>query len=258
MRNLKVSVLGGLFVCAMLLSGCDSELKDLRIQNETQQRRIADLESQLRAKQLELDQLKRELEAIRQSGGVETDALEQKIAALEDDLARKRALIQEMQTKLLGGGQLPPELDTKLKDFAAANSQFVEYNPDSGIVRFKSDLLFERGSDVVAASAIDAVKALCGILTSPEAADFNIIIAGHTDDMRIARAETLAKHPTNWHLSAHRAISVLDIMALNGVAPERMSVRGFGEFRPTEPNAPNKAGNEKNRRVEIFVIPKGI
>jgi chemotaxis protein MotB len=87
---------------------------------------------------------------------------------------------------------------------------------------------------------------------------FDIIIAGHTDDLRIAKPDTRERHPTNWHLSAHRAISVLDIMTKNNIVSERMSVRGFGEYRPIESNKPNRKGNPQNRRVEIYIVPKGV
>ncbi|MHC4706350.1 MAG: OmpA/MotB family protein, partial [Planctomycetota bacterium] len=66
-----------------------------------------------------------------------------------------------------------------------------------------------------------------------------------------------AKHPTNWHLSAHRAISVLKIMGANNVNSMRLSARGFGEFRPVVPNEPNKKGHAQNRRVEIYIVAKG-
>jgi flagellar motor protein MotB len=42
-----------------------------------------------------------------------------------------------------------------------------------------------------------------------------------------------------------------------GIEPERMSVRGFGEYRPVEPNRANKGGNPKNRRVEIYIVHEG-
>jgi len=46
-------------------------------------------------------------------------------------------------------------------------------------------------------------------------------------------------------------------MESNGVKPTRMSVRGFGEYRPFEANEANKKGNPKNRRVEIYLVPAG-
>jgi flagellar motor protein MotB len=47
-------------------------------------------------------------------------------------------------------------------------------------------------------------------------------------------------------------------MEADGIPPERMSARGFGEYRPLELNAPGKKGNPVNRRVEIYIVPKGI
>jgi chemotaxis protein MotB len=161
-----------------------------------------------------------------------------------------------MQQRL--GVALPVELSTKLEDFAKANEQMVSFDANTGIVKFKSDLLFEKGSDKVAPTAIEAVKSLCGILNSQEGKKFDIIIAGHTDDLPILKADTRAVHPTNWHLSAHRAISVLDVMTTNSLDPKRLSIRGFGEYRPVAPNAPNKKGNPQNRRVEIYIVPEGV
>jgi chemotaxis protein MotB len=143
-----------------------------------------------------------------------------------------------------------------LEDFA--NSQdMVTYDASRGLVKFKSDLLFEKGSDTVASDATSAVKALCGIMNSTQGLQFDIIVAGHTDDMPIRRAATKAKHPDNWHLSVHRGISVLNIMTATSVDPKRVSVRGFGQYRPVEPNAAGNKGNPKNRRVEIYIVPQG-
>ena len=53
-------------------------------------------------------------------------------------------------------------------------------------------------------------------------------------------------------------ISVLNIMTNNKIVPERVSVRGFGEYHPIVPNKPNKKGNPQNRRVEIYIVPQGL
>jgi outer membrane protein OmpA-like peptidoglycan-associated protein len=47
-------------------------------------------------------------------------------------------------------------------------------------------------------------------------------------------------------------------MVSNGIEPTRISERGFGEFRPVVPNAPGKKGNAQNRRVEIYIVPRGM
>jgi chemotaxis protein MotB len=144
-----------------------------------------------------------------------------------------------------------------LEDWAKG-SDLVTFDPNRGVVKFKSDLLFEKGSDEVTTTAAEAVKALCRILNTDQAKEFDIIIAGHTDDLPILKPETKAKHADNWYLSAHRSISVLNLMTGSGIVPERVSVRGFGEFRPIVPNEPGKKGNPQNRRVEIYIVPKGV
>jgi chemotaxis protein MotB len=259
MRLATVSVIS--IVCASMIfaTGCvsDQQFKDLKMQNAAQEKRIKDLESQVQAANLELEQAKRQIEALGGKGNVEMQALQQKVAALEEDIAKKKALIEAMQKQLLGATQLPAELSSMLEDWAKG-SDLVSFDAARGIVKFKSDLLFEKGSDEVAPSALEAVKALCAILNTEQAKAFDIIIAGHTDDLPILKPETKAKHPSNWYLSAHRAITVLDVMTANGIVSERASIRGFGEFRPVVPNELNKKGNPQNRRVEIYIVPKGV
>ena len=260
MKNHKHFFVFILIISLLVISGCvtEQDYNDLKVQNNTQRKRIAELESELKATELKREKIQRQLDAIGNRGGIEADALQQQIAALEEDLAAKRELITAMQQRLLYGGmQLPVELSAKLEDIAK-DKDLVTFDSDKGIVKFKSDLLFQPGSDMVASSAVEPVTSLCEILNSKEATNFDIIIAGHTDDVPIGKPATRQKHPTNWHLSGHRAISVLNIMIKNKLAPERLSIRGFGEYRPVAPNKPNKKGNPQNRRVEIYIVPKGI
>jgi chemotaxis protein MotB len=269
MKNHKHFYVFILIISLLVISGCVSEqdYNDLKVQNNTQRKRIAELESELKATELKQEKLQRQLDAIGSRGGIEADALQQQLAALEEDLAAKKELISAMQQRLLYGGmQLPVELSTKLEDFAK-DKDLVTFDSDKGIVKFKSDLLFQPGSDVVSSTPsvgvnelppTEAIAALCKILNSKEATNFDIVIAGHTDDMPIGKPATRQKHPTNWHLSGHRAISVLNIMTKNNIAPERLSIRGFGEYRPVAPNKANKKGNPQNRRVEIYIVPKGM
>ncbi|MBL7107633.1 MAG: OmpA family protein [Phycisphaerae bacterium] len=256
MRTIKFSAFTIFIFTIFIMGGCTDELKDMKVQNDIQRNRINELTSELKANELKMDKLQRELDATKGLSGIELDVLNQKIAALEKDIADKKALIGSMQGQLLYGTELPVELSTLLEDFAK-DSDMVTFDSTRGLVKFKSDLLFQPGSDVVAPQAINAVKALCGILNGDEGKNFDVIVAGHTDDVRIGKAETRIKHPTNWHLSAHRAIAVLDVMARNAIDSNRMSVRGFGEFRPLEANEPNKKGNSANRRVEIYIVAKG-
>jgi chemotaxis protein MotB len=258
MRTAKLCGLIMAVACMVWVSGCGSELQDLRLKNETQQRRIAGLESELDVARMELEKLRLQLGTIGEEGNIELETLLSRIAALEEDIAQKKRLMASMQERLLNGiGQLPMELTNLLSDLAD-KYDMITYDPNLGVLKFESDLTFEPGSDQVTTTAANGVKSLCTILNSSEAAKFDVIIAGHTDDIPILKPATKAKHPTNWHLSAHRSISVLNIMTANSISTKRLSVRGFGEFRPLEPNKPGNKGNAKNRRVEIFIVPQGM
>jgi chemotaxis protein MotB len=77
----------------------------------------------------------------------------------------------------------------------------------------------------------------------------DIIIAGHTDNVPV----TGGPYKTNLKLSIARAASVAEfLLAHSGVAPERISTMGFGEFRPIDSND-TPQGRQKNRRVEIII-----
>lgn len=244
-------------VLGLVFGGCASQekLDDMKAQNRIQQQRISDLEAELRSCRIGLDQLEKQKETLYGKADANVAAREAEIAALEEDIEKKKQLITKLQQQLLrSGAELPMELSVKLEEFARGNDM-VEFDPSTGMLKFKSDLLFDLGSANVSQGAKDSIKSLSSILNSSEAQDFDVIIAGHTDDVPIRKPSTRQQHPTNWHLSAHRAISVLDLMAANGVAKERMSVQGFGEYQPVEANKPGNKGSSANRRVEIYLVP---
>ena len=139
-----------------------------------------------------------------------------------------------------------------IEELAALNPELMTYDEARGMVRLRSDLTFGSGSDAVKSGAKDSLGKLANVLKSPAAQPYEVRIVGHTDNVRISRAATKAKHPTNWHLSVHRAISVKDVLGAAGVPSTRMSIAGYGEFQPIVPNT--KKGAEGNRRVEIFLV----
>ncbi len=81
----------------------------------------------------------------------------------------------------------------------------------------------------------------------------DVIVVGHTCTTPIAKPETRREHKTNWHLSVHRAISVMNLLGQEKVAMTRLGVMGYGEYRPIADNA-SDAGKAKNRRVEIYLV----
>jgi chemotaxis protein MotB len=150
---------------------------------------------------------------------------------------------------------LPQQLDKALKAFEAENPDLVEYYPKRGMLKFKSDLTFEKGSDFVTDDAKAALRAFAKVFTSDVAGKFNVYIAGHTDNIPIKKPSTRNVHPNNWYLSVHRAVSVQDVLTDAGVDAARIGAMGFGKYHPVAPNKPNQGGNPKNRRVELWVVP---
>lgn len=57
----------------------------------------------------------------------------------------------------------------------------------------------------------------------------------------------------NWELSTARGLSVLRWLEEQGISPQRLSVAGYAEFRPLQPNT-TAAGRARNRRVEIVIL----
>lgn len=243
----------------VMVSGCFSQqqIDNMKSQNRIQQQRIIGLESEIDAAKVNTIQANKLMGTSQQQCSAEIDAKTEEIEVLEGDIQKKTELIGKMSDQLLRSGvKLPMELSVMLQEFADS-SDLVTFNSETSVLKFKSDLLFGSGSDKIESGAVGSIKQFCKIMNSKEAKKFDIIIAGHTDDVPIERPATRRKHPTNWHLSVHRAISVLNLMTKNKIVSERVSIRGFGQFRPVEPNKPKKKGNAANRRVEIFVVPSG-
>ena len=71
-------------------------------------------------------------------------------------------------------------------------------------------------------------------------------VDGHTD----VRPITSAAFPSNWELSAARAISVVQYLISKGISPQRLVAAGFGEFQPLDPGQSEDAFR-RNRRIEL-------
>ncbi len=113
-------------------------------------------------------------------------------------------------------------------------------------VEVRTDILFHSGDATLPNTAIPALDALATTLVRyPNP----VRVEGHTDNRPI----NTRLYPSNWELSAARAASVVHRFANAGVAPDRLSVIGFGENRPIMPND-TQAGRDANRRVVIVIL----
>jgi chemotaxis protein MotB len=175
------------------------------------------------------------------------DQLKQQLAQAGIDVA---ALEQRLSGLTLT--ELDADTDRALTALAAQYPDIIKYDPQRGMLRFASDLTFGSGSDAVTDNAKQSLAALARILGSGPASAYDILILGHTDTQPISSG-TAQRHPTNVHLSAHRAISVRSYLASAGVPADKMMVAGWGEFRPAVPNTGPRGNTPQNRRVEIFL-----
>jgi chemotaxis protein MotB len=263
MNRIKFGMIGtGMVVLLASCVGCVSRDEYLRTKfsNDTASSRASGLENELADERSKNNELRNQVETLQRE--------KETLSALADNLkaensrlnATNRDLLAKMDEMLRKGipnaidvveVKLPPELDRALQDFAARYPQAVEYDSKRGLVRWKSDLTFALGSDQLRDDAKAALSEFARIVQSSAASGFEVVIAGHTDNVPIR--SSAARFPSNWHLSCYRAIAVMNALHEYGCDYTRMGCLGYGEWRPREPN-PARGGNERNRRVEVFLV----
>ena len=108
-------------------------------------------------------------------------------------------------------------------------------------------LLFESGHADLKESAKDLLSQI-----SPELASFKgeVVVEGHTDDLPVG---SRSHFKSNWELSVARAFSVIQALTKNGVDPQHLSARGYGQYRPRAPND-SPEHRAENRRIEIILL----
>jgi chemotaxis protein MotB len=233
-----------------VLGGCSGRTNELMETNRALQDRNVVLQQENESLQAANASLQASVEnRDRMIAAMRAD-LEQFSGSNADLLARMNALDGTFRSMKFG--QLDPATDAALRDLAAQYPDLIVYDSDRGMIRFTSDLTFGSGSADVTPQGKQSLQALARILQSPSAVNYDIRVVGHTDSQRIS-AGTAQRHPTNMHLSAHRAISVFNELLGMGVGAQRVEVAGRGEFMPAVPNTGN-GNTPQNRRVEIYVV----
>lgn len=123
----------------------------------------------------------------------------------------------------------------------------VEIDAQDGELRIRLDdsMLFPTGSARMNPSALPAIAHVAEVVAQE---GNEVWVEGHTDDRPISNA----LYPSNWELSAARALSVVRALEAEGIAPTRMSAAAFGEYRPIAPNTSSET-RARNRRVELRI-----
>lgn len=250
-RPLTLLALGGLFITT--LGGCVSQSKfDATARDNRMLRdQLAQLQQEQGSYEGQLENERR----LRQQAERAAQQANAALAGAQGDLTDLEAAMRQMgddigRVSLMG---LDRRTDAALRALASKYAGRIVYDSERGMLRFSSDLTFASGSDAVTADGRQSLTDLAAILKAPEAVGYELDIVGHTDSQPISAA-TAQRHPTNMHLSAHRAISVRRELVTMGVPAGQIMASGWGEHRPLVPNTSN-GNTPQNRRVEIFIRP---
>ena len=227
----------GILICilAMLvfsLTGC-AELKELRVEtseqnaaidqlnrdNQACQDSLKEAEERLRLAMLDISDKEKELQTREEKAREQSDAFTRMQQAMKVELESKQVALQELEGKLT--------------------------------LTMVESILFDSGKAEVKKEGQEALQKVAGVLKTVQ--DQEIVVAGHTDNVQIG--PNLAKiYPTNWELSAARAISVVKILVADGVDPKYLGAVGYSEYRPVADND-TPEGRAQNRRMEIILMP---
>lgn len=213
-----------LFVAlAFLLSGCATMRKA---------RKADELEKEVAELKDTLGQLKKENE----------DLLNQKQQAVE----QKEKEVSELEK---AKQELAESLKKEIGDYKAK----LEMTERGLVITFLAEVFFDSGKDVIRQDGKDALNKVADVLNK-NVADSLVAVEGHTD----ADPIKYSGWKSNWELSSSRALAVLHYFIDEcKVKPERLSANGYGEFKPVASNDTDE-GKQKNRRVEIVILPSQV
>jgi len=234
-------------------SGCvqQDRYDSLLAANRSLKEQLVTAQDEIATQEANVNQLRQELTGARG----QNSTLQAKIGGLEGDLTTQNDQYTKLTERVarLQIGPLPLDVEEALAKLAAQHSDVLAFDAGQGMLRFASDFTFDLGAVALKPAAAETLALVANILNSDAAANFEVQVIGHTDNVPIRNAGTRAAHPTNLHLSVHRAISVRDALVTDGVTPVRIQVAGYGEHRSIVPN--RIGGSPENRRVEIFIVP---
>jgi chemotaxis protein MotB len=248
---MRMSKWFGLAAVGLTLTGCVSQSEFKKVEAE---RNL--LREQVQTVRAEAEEYRNQLGAVSE----QANEKDQQITALSSEKTELQTQLDEINKQYAealerASNPLPAALTSELTEFATNNADVLSFDSERGMIKFKSDVSFAPGSVELTAKATEAITKLSKILNDKGVADYELMIAGHTDSIQVNRAETIkAGHRDNWYLSAHRAIAVGKALQKNSISAYRLAMVGYADQRPIASNATDD-GRAKNRRVELIILP---
>jgi chemotaxis protein MotB len=136
--------------------------------------------------------------------------------------------------------------DKHLKDMVAFVTVVQTINGDI-VITIPDRLLFNSGEAIVRTEALPFLEGLGGAILEMNR---HARVEGHTDNVPIRTAQ----FPSNWELSAARAVMVVRVLSeLYGVPADHLAAVGHADTRPVTVNS-DAEQRAKNRRVEVVIL----
>ena len=149
--------------------------------------------------------------------------------------------------------QLQQQVAAQQAEIAASKAQVGRLQ---GAIKYtvNSDLLFAPGSWEMNPRGRDVIAKFAAKLAPTQ--ENKLLVAGFTDNAPIGPALQAQGVTSNQILSQKRAESVMQFLVSQGVKPDLVMAKGFGEANPVASNATAK-GRAQNRRVELSLVGSG-
>jgi chemotaxis protein MotB len=157
------------------------------------------------------------------------------------------AISKKLAAEILGLQKVQQLLATVLAPMIAAKQVSMAAQPLTLDISFDASALFKSGQAALTPPAVAVLSRVAQSLTKlPD--QFSIAVQGYTDNQPIHTVQ----FPSNWSLSAGRAVSVVELFGKSGIDGGRLSAQGFGQFAPFASNA-TASGRAQNRRVVVVI-----
>jgi chemotaxis protein MotB len=195
--------------------------------------------------------LANELKKRLQKLGQNVEKLTSEKGALAHGLEEAKARLEELRKAKAAAearAQVFHKLVAKLRSMIDAGQLKVTIRDGRMLITLPNDVLFDSGKTAIKPDGKAALARVAQVLAA--IGDRKFLVAGHTDSVPIRSAQ----FPTNWELSAARALTVTHFLLQNGMRPNSVAAVGYGEHDPVVANdtAERRA---QNRRIEIVLQP---